>query len=126
MDIPVDSAIAVSTRSNQMLDKLEQQQMKKLVLEQDRRQDDSEKRGSLSPRLALRTTFRVTDILASAPFQPWRPPPGQEESSSVSSRNSSTVEIGFQRHVDAQLRLRHPFVARACSTTFFGEIVPVD
>lgn len=49
MEIPVDSAIAVSTRSNQMLDKMEQQQMKKLVLEQDRRQDDSEKRGR-SPR----------------------------------------------------------------------------
>lgn len=45
MDIPSNASIAVSTRSNQALDKQEQLMMKKLVLEQDRRQDDSEKRG---------------------------------------------------------------------------------
>lgn len=45
MDIPSDSALAINTRSNQMLDKLEQQQMKALVLNHDKRQEDSEKRG---------------------------------------------------------------------------------
>ena len=43
MDIPFDSPIAVNTRSNQMLDKLEQQQMKTLVLKHEERQELGEK-----------------------------------------------------------------------------------
>jgi len=46
MDIPFDSPIAVNTRSNQMLDKLEQQQMKSLVLKHEERQELGEKQCS--------------------------------------------------------------------------------
>jgi hypothetical protein len=45
MEIPADSAIAISSRSNQMLDKLDRQQMKTLVLNQTGRQEDNEKKG---------------------------------------------------------------------------------
>ncbi|KAL7411066.1 armadillo-type protein [Mrakia frigida] len=45
MDIPFDSPIAVNTRSNQMLDKLEQQQMKSLVLKHEERQELGEKQS---------------------------------------------------------------------------------
>lgn len=46
MDIPFDSPIAVNTRTNQMQDKLEQQQMKKLVLNHEMRQEDHEKKSA--------------------------------------------------------------------------------
>lgn len=48
MDIPFDSPIAVNTRSNQMLDKLEQQQMKTLVLKHEERQELGEKQCTSS------------------------------------------------------------------------------
>lgn len=44
MDIPYDSPIAVNTRSNQMLERHEQQQMKRLVLDQELRQEEGEKK----------------------------------------------------------------------------------
>lgn len=50
MDIPFDSPIAVNTRSNQMLDKLEQQQMKTLVLKHEERQELGEKQCMSSPQ----------------------------------------------------------------------------
>jgi regulator of nonsense transcripts 2 len=59
MDIPFDSPIAVNTRTNQMQDKLEQQQTKMLVLNHQMRQEDNEKKSSspvlhLTPFLVLR------------------------------------------------------------------------
>jgi hypothetical protein len=82
MDIPANAAIAVSTRSNQALDKQEQLMMKKLVLEQDRRQDDSEKRGQ--SRYGRRRAALAMQGLTTFPFQRWRRRPGREASSCAS------------------------------------------
>lgn len=42
IDIPLDSAIAVNSRTYQMKNKAEQEQLKRLVLQNERRQGQSE------------------------------------------------------------------------------------
>jgi regulator of nonsense transcripts 2 len=45
VDIPADSAIAVNSRSYQLQNKAEQEHLKRLVLQNERRQEQSEKTG---------------------------------------------------------------------------------
>ena len=45
LDIPVDSAIAVHSRTYQMQSKAEQEHLKRLVLQNERRQGQSEMQG---------------------------------------------------------------------------------
>lgn len=45
IEIPMDSAIAVNSRTHQMQHKAEQEQLKRLVLQNERRQEKSEMHG---------------------------------------------------------------------------------
>lgn len=45
--IPAESALAVQTRTAQMQDKVEQQQLKRLVLDYEQREEAEELRGGL-------------------------------------------------------------------------------
>jgi regulator of nonsense transcripts 2 len=47
LSIPAESALAVHTRTAQMQDKVEQQQLKRLVLDYEQREELEELRGSL-------------------------------------------------------------------------------
>ena len=58
LDIPVDSAIAVNSRSHQLQNKAEQEQLKRLVLQNERRQGQSEMLGASFPLRAQ--MYRLT------------------------------------------------------------------
>jgi hypothetical protein len=45
VEIPAEAALAVHTRSKQLKDKAEQQQLKRLVLEYEQKQEDESRQG---------------------------------------------------------------------------------
>lgn len=57
--IPSESALAVHTRTQQMQDKVEQQHLKKLVLDYEQREEAEELRGTykLYPHIGLLLTY---------------------------------------------------------------------
>lgn len=53
MEIPLDSSIAMSTTLQREQNKVEQEKMKRLVLDYDMRQEEADKQGSFLSHLLL-------------------------------------------------------------------------
>ena len=63
--IPAESTLAVQTRTAQMQDKVEQQQLKRLVLDYEQREEAEELRGKLRiPCASCRSVTKITVALA--------------------------------------------------------------
>lgn len=62
--IPAESTLAVQTRTAQMQDKVEQQQLKRLVLDYEQREEAEELRGKPGPSSCLLTPMPNRRLLA--------------------------------------------------------------
>jgi len=61
--VPAESALAVHTRSAQLQDKVEQQHLKRLVLDYEQREEAEEMKGMLEQCLPLFTVLRGKSAL---------------------------------------------------------------
>ena len=68
VEIPIDSTIALNTRSQQLASEAEKEQLKRLVLQNERRQEQSETSSELLPLFRL-TNKTLSGICAIAVFE---------------------------------------------------------
>lgn len=66
MQIPSSASIAVHTRTQQMHDRVEHQQLKKLVLDYEQREEEAERKSTLShSSLFIMSSFSLASLIMS-------------------------------------------------------------